>query len=82
MNIIFSTHDTNKDVLSLILVWSKKNNIYYLAYVASSKNSIKKIETLRKNINFYFFSDNQSEINTINSEFTDIQYVDSDLDFA
>mgnify|MGYP001393630363 CR=1 FL=1 len=42
----------------------------------------KKIETLRKNINFYFFSDNQSEINTINSEFTDIQYVDSDLDFA
>jgi len=82
MNIIFSTHDINKDILSLILTWSKKNNIDYLAYVADGKNLIKKKLNFNKSINFSFFSDNKSEINTINNEFTDIQYADSDLDFV
>ena len=82
LNIIFSTHDMGKDLLSLIVDWSKKNNIDYLAYVTGAGSAVKKELNFKKSVNFSFFSDNESEVNTINNEFTDIQYVDSDLDFV
>jgi len=80
MNIIFSTHDINNEMLNLILVWSKKNNIDYLACIAAAKGSVRKNFNFRKSINFSYFSDNDTETNAID-EFNDIQYIDSDLDF-
>jgi hypothetical protein len=67
-------------MLNLILVWSKKNNIDYLACTAATKSLIRKNFNFRKSINFSYFSDNATETNVIN-KLDDIQYIDSDLDF-
>ena len=80
INIIFSTHDMDREMLNLILTWSKKNNIDYLACIAGTKNPLKQKIYFKKSVNFSCFSDDESEINNIN-KLTDIQYADSDLDF-
>tara|TARA_B100000780_G_C21122273_1_gene454705 strand:- start:1009 stop:1962 length:954 start_codon:yes stop_codon:yes gene_type:complete len=81
MNIIFSTHKTSNKIFKLILLWSKKNHIDYLSYIENKINTSSNFLSPKKNINFAFFSKEESKINEIGNKFKDIQYIDSDIDF-
>ena len=76
---ILKLHDFDK--LRTHLGMTKKNHIDYLSYIENKINTSNSFLSLKKNINFAFFSKEESKINEIGNKFKDIQYIDSDIDF-
>jgi hypothetical protein len=81
LNIIFSTEIISSDLIKNLSIFSKKNNIDYLAFVEKRNNVTDGFFPGNKKINFAFYSKDPSVASHINEDLKDIQYIDSDLDF-
>jgi len=81
LNIIFSTQNISSNLIKVLSIFSKKNNIDYLAFIEQKNNVTDGFFPGERKLNFAFNSKNSANISQINNNLDDIQYIDSDLDF-
>jgi hypothetical protein len=81
LNVIYSSEKINPDLIRALSIFSKSNNVDYLAFVEKKSSLIEGILPENRKINFAFYSKNPSDISQIDKYLNDIQYIDSDLDF-
>ena len=81
LNIIYSSDEISSDLIKALSIFSKNNNIDYLAFVKKKSSLIDGMLPGDRKINFAFYSKNSSDVSQINQYLNDIQYIDSDLDF-
>ena len=81
LNIIFSTQIISSDLIRVLSIFSKKNNIDYLAFIEKKNNITDGFFPGERKLNFAFNSKDPSKTSQINKDLNDIQYIDSDLDF-
>ena len=81
LNIIYSSSPVNKKIRNIFLKYSKKNNIDYIAYLTNEKKFSDSFMPWQKKLNFAFYSDNSTILNTIKEKFDDVQLIDSDIDY-
>ena len=65
----------------MLSIFSKKNNIDYLAFIEKKNNITDGFFPGERKLNFAFNSKDPSKTSQINKDLNDIQYIDSDLDF-
>ena len=81
LNIIFTSENINSELLGLLSMFSKKNNIDYLSFVEKKNKFIDGFLPGQRNLNFAFYSNDVSTVNELKQNLSDIQYIDSDIDF-
>lgn len=81
LNIIFSTEIVKSDLINALTIFSKKNNIDYLAFVEKKNSLTDGLFPGVKKLNFAFYSKDRLTTSQINKNLDDVQYIDSDLDF-
>ncbi|MBD1172040.1 GNAT family N-acetyltransferase [Pelagibacterales bacterium SAG-MED05] len=81
LNIIYSSKDINSNLIKVFLDFSKRNHIDYLSYISKKNKLIDLCLPWERKLNFAFYSDNQQTFKKIKENFSDIQYIDSDIDY-
>ncbi len=81
LNIIYSSKDINSNLIKVFLNFSKRNHIDYLSYISKKNKLIDLCLPWERKLNFAFYSDNQKIFKKIKENFSDIQYIDSDIDY-
>lgn len=81
LNIIYSSKDINSNLIKVFLNFSKRNHIDYLSYISKRNKPIDFRLPWERKLNFAFYSDNQKIFKKIKENFSDIQYIDSDIDY-
>jgi RimJ/RimL family protein N-acetyltransferase len=81
LNVIFSSEVINSNLIKVLSIFSKENNIDYLAFVDKRNNLTDGFFPGERIINFAFHSSNPLIASEINKDLNDIQYIDSDIDF-
>ena len=81
LNIIYSSKDINSNLIKVFLNFSKRNHIDYLSYISKKNKLIDLCLPWERKLNFAFYSDNQQTFKKIKENFSDIQYIDSDIDY-
>ena len=80
LSIIFSTMDLTAETLNLIARWGKKNNFCYLTFI-DKDDGLNKFLPMQKKINFAFHTSNNLELDELQNNINNLQYIDSDIDF-
>ena len=81
LNIIFTSEDINPELLGLLTIFSKKNDIDYLSFVEKKNKFIDGFLPGQRKLNFAFYSNDPLTITELKQNLSDIQYIDSDIDF-
>ena len=81
LNIIYSSKDITSDLIKIFSSFSKKNHIDYLSYISKKNKLIDLGFPWQRKLNFAFYSKNQHTFKNIKENFSDIQYIDSDIDY-
>ena len=68
-------------MIGLLAIFSKKNNIDYLSFVEKKNKFIDGFLPGQRKLNFAFYSNDPLAITELKQNLSDIQYIDSDIDF-
>ena len=81
LNIIYSTSDITSEITSILFKFLKKNKIDLFTFISNKKRFYDSLIPGQKNLNFAFYSEDKNILNSLDKDFNDIQYIDSDLDY-
>ena len=65
----------------MLLKFLKENKIDLFAFISNKKIFFDSLIPGQKNLNFAFYSKDKNILNSLNRDFNDLQYIDSDLDY-
>ncbi len=80
LSIIFSTMDLTAETLNHIARWGKRNKFCYLTFIDKDE-SLNKFLPMQKKVNFAFHTSNNFELDDLQNNINNLQYIDSDIDF-
>ena len=81
LNILYSSEEISDDVKNIFNDFLKKNNIDFLAYVSNKPKLSDIFFPWQKKLNFAFYANDKFISNSIDEHFSDIQLIDSDIDY-
>lgn len=81
LNILYSSNDFSGDIKNIFSDFLKKNNIDFIAYVSKTQKLSDIIFPWQKKLNFAYYTDEKFISNMINNQLTDVQLIDSDIDY-
>ena len=81
LNLIYSTSDITPQITNVLLKFLKENKIDLFAFISNKKVFFDSLIPGQKNLNFAFYSKDKNILNSLNKDFNDLQYIDSDLDY-
>ncbi len=81
LNIIYISKPIKIDLRNLFSNFNKNNKINFISYISKNNKSFNIDFPWSRKLNFAFYAENSSVKNSINDNFDDLQYIDSDINF-